>query len=45
MKFGTDKIGHSEFIQTILVQKDWKKFEVGKIGHSEFFQTILVQNV
>ena len=32
------KIGCSEFFQTILVQKDCKKFGTAKIGHSKFFQ-------
>ena len=30
------KNAHSEFIQTILVQKDWKKFGMAKNGHPEF---------
>ena len=30
------KMGHSKFIQTFLVQKDWKKFGMAKNGHSEF---------
>ena len=30
------KNAHSEFIQTFLVQKDWKKFGMAKNGHSEF---------
>ena len=34
---------HSKFIETIFVQKDWKKFGMTKNGHSEFIQTFLVQ--
>ena len=34
---------HSEFFQTILVHKDWKKFGSVKIDDSKFFQTSLVQ--
>ena len=30
------KLGHSKFIQTFLVQKDWKKFGMAKNDHSEF---------
>ena len=30
------KNAHSEFIQTFLVQKDWKKFGMAKNGYSEF---------
>ena len=36
-------IGHSKFMQTFLVQKDWKKFGMAKIGHSKFIQTSLVE--
>ena len=36
------QIGHSEFIQIFLVQKDRKKFRIAKIRHSEFIQTFLV---
>ena len=36
------KIRHSEFIQTFLVQKDWKKFGMAKIRYSKFIQTFLV---
>ena len=29
---GLNKNGHSKFIQTFLVQKDWKKFGMAKNG-------------
>ena len=37
------KNAHSKFIETFLVQKNWKKFGMAKNGHSEFIETFLVQ--
>ena len=36
------KNADSEFIQTFLVQKDWKIFGMAKNGHSEFIQNLIV---
>ena len=33
------KNAHSEFIETFLVQNNWKKFGMAKIRHSKFIQT------
>ena len=33
---------HSEFIQTFLVQKDWKKFGMAKISIPNLFKSVMV---
>ena len=41
-KMPKGQIGHSESIQTTLVEKYWKSCKIAKIGHSKSIQTTLV---